>query len=77
MTSISHNTSKRFSRNRCSSFATLVSFDNGDRSFSVSTEMIVSDSVSSLSYHAGENGLWICGGFGFGGGVATLINPWP
>lgn len=30
-----------------------------------------------LSYHAGENGLWIWGGFGFIGGVATLISPWP
>lgn len=32
-----------------------------------------------MRYHAGENGLWICGGFGgvlCVGGVTTRIKPW-
>lgn len=33
--------------------------------------------MTQCSYHAGEKGLCICGGFGLMGGVTTLINPWP
>lgn len=76
-----HKTSNRFSKNWCSSLA-ITGFPDtptGRRwSFSPVSPEIVSSGSSSLSYHAGENGLWIWGGFGFGGGgVATLINPWP
>lgn len=49
-----------------------------ERSSSIFSDTMPCNNWSPLSYHAGEKGRWICGGFGFGGGVvATLINPWP
>ena len=61
-----HSTSKHFLK------SVLLSISEFNEKISCFASWISLD----LSYHAGEKGLWICGGFGLIGGVGTLISPW-